>query len=295
MNSCSYISRSLMIGLMIGIQSACYAQDEPESSQTIADRLRQMQTAVDVLQMESQAKQLRLRNLDEELNQARGQHEVLISQRTSFLVDLDKASISTDSFAEVMRLLQSQRVQLSIDLAGLEARRESLIALQRETAGEQGEHRQQVIGKLKQLVQIQGNKLNLAKELASSGSASQGEVQELEGKLLEAEIRLSEFESAVTDSAVQQFRGELAATSIERAEKQARLHRVEEMLAQIVESRQSVHQLSELDQRIAHSYALQQELEQQLRATQEQLNELELRKSAHQEMLENAKAKASEK
>lgn len=283
--------QSVLISAMVALGMVwCASGQETDPMNRRTDRA-QLQHMIDALQSDVESAAVRQDRMEKELENAKETQRKLLATRSQLLAELDAASVSRESFEEVMRLLQAQRIQLSIDMAGFEARREAMMKLQDGTQTGAAGPRAEIAQKLRDLVQLQRLKLDDLKKLHDAGSVSTGELRDVERQLLEAEIRLAEFELPLNQAQLQEFQQELTAVSIERAEKTARLQRVEELLAQLVRSRTAVQSLQENDQRLAASYADQLELEQAVRAQRERMQDLLMKKAQAENLLESEDAK----
>lgn len=157
----------------------------------------------------------------------------LTQQRNDLLELQIEAGVSPESFPEIMRKLQTQRVDLIIELAGLKARRTAMIEFQQSTENPADK----TIELLEQLLAQNLKKQARCEEMFSQGLIPEGEVMKAEGDVLNAEVELARAKQSTGNS---QLAAELLTLSLDTAEKQARLDQTLLMLKSITETRQSV-------------------------------------------------------
>ena len=150
--------------------------------------------------------------------------------------------VSAESYPEILKTIHSQRIQLSIDLAGLEARRDALVlAIGNATVKRDKE----VLNPYKRLVQVREAELQRSQSLREKGSAGSKEIQNAEVELLEARLRLAE--ASKPSGSVTYLNSQLLDTSLERAEKTARLDKVASILKDVDEYQTFQEALNEND------------------------------------------------
>jgi hypothetical protein len=242
------IQSVLTIAMMLSLAAAngplMGQDDQAAETQRRADdlrgRLRVLEDQLQLIERERQA-------LDDRSRKLQSSQAEMLEKRSKMLDELEHLGISHASYSEVMRLLQSQRVQLTIDLAGLEARRDAI----KETRGKPSDDfdpgRAEILGRLSKLVDLQRTRLNEAQALHQHASISAAELRDTEKQLLEAEIRLAEFSNPFQPAEQQKFHDHLMNVELERAEKMARLQKIEELLKQFSQARQVIDALSWLE------------------------------------------------
>lgn len=179
---------------------------------------------------------------------------------------LFEANVTPQSFPTLVAMLQSTRIQLKIDLAGLNARQNLLReAIQSPPADLKLKQR-----KLEIALKMRGlaaQRLEQAKRLHAAGTLAVTELSSIEEELQNAELRVLEMEDAMLESS--QTVGDMnLQAGIELAEKEARLAAVESMLQATAGSRDAVQRAE------AEARELQQLQEQRL-TTLRSLQELE--------------------
>ena len=139
-------------------------------------------------------------------------------------------SLSIESFPDVLKMLQSSRVELMIDLAGLEARQKELLK-QRDDPPHPNP--QPLLTKelsiAQELVKINQDELKLLEEKVRSGNSSTTQVLTAMKELKLSELRLAVTESKLADVS-KVHSAELSSLILDRAEKSARLALVEKLL-----------------------------------------------------------------
>ena len=161
-------------------------------------------------------------------------------QKTNDLRDanfehLDNLGVSNESFSEVVRMLQTQKVELAIDLAGLEARREFLSDALESTEQKRSS---ELLAPLQAVLSLEEQALKKVEALTSRGSASSADVQDAKRRVLLAQVRIAEAKQKTDSNS--KLQDDLLSSSLERAEKQARLQHVTEMLGALTKSRTKI-------------------------------------------------------
>jgi hypothetical protein len=224
---------------------------------------------------------------EKSIEEARQRADVLSSKRESLLRKQDESGVSSVSFDEIIRQLQTQRVQLSVDLAGIEARREILVeareSMQNDTAAESSA----VVKAIEDLLAIQKERLNLAEALSAKGSASNMEVLAAKQQLLETQIRLAEQAHAARAKSGPPMDAELLTVSLARAETAARLNRVNQLLGEYVAARTTIEALNQVHSEIALVQAMLAELGQKSKSRDESQRQIRFRKDQLTEELKS--------
>ena len=137
-------------------------------------------------------------------------------------------SVSAESYPEILKTIHSQRVQLSIDLAGLAARHDAILkAIDRASEKLDAE----VLKPYKRLVQVREADLERSKDALKSGQMSAKDLQKSEVELLNARLRLAE--ASKPSGAVSYLNSQLLDTSLELAEKTARLEKAQSLFKDV--------------------------------------------------------------
>ncbi len=180
-------------------------------------------------------------------------HDELLKAREQSNAVQDALNVSSASFDEVLRLLQTQRVLLTIDLAGLEARLEAMTSAAKGPASETGPGGNEIVGRLVSLVELERDRLQHAQELHEKGASSQGDLNLARQCLINAEIRLAEARSGLANNSASPNAPELTALMLDRAEKAARLAKVSELSAEMLKARGPVESAAQLNEQLRHT------------------------------------------
>lgn len=159
----------------------------------------------------------------------------------------EKPGISDESYSEIISTLQGSRVQLLIDLAGLDAKQKAIDSL-----GEQQKQKSagsdELLEQLERMYQLQTQNMEELIALAKNGTASQRDVREASIKMIELKIRIIQERQKVNMNP--QLVDQLIQISIEVAEKKARLEQVDQMLAEFIDSRDVLLSKKKLQRKI---------------------------------------------
>jgi chromosome segregation ATPase len=195
------------------------------------------------------------------------------------LLEEKTGGLSEDSYASVVASLQSRRVELMIDLTGIDARRSAIEAIVK-TATDGASVDSVLIGQLEKMVEVQKKSLSELTALYQSGAASSKQLRDAELKILELEIQLAREKQKPNQASL--FDSQLVDLSLDRAEKKAKLEHIEQMLAKFAKSREALGEKSRLEASISSLYknisAWQRSLEQnekQIQQIKSQIGELQ--------------------
>jgi len=172
---------------------------------------------------------------------------------------------------EILKTIQSQRVQLSIDLAGLEARYD---AIAKAVDGAERKRKEDFLKPYKQLVDLRQAKLNRLIENKATTPKEKRDAAEVE--LLEAQLRLAE--ASKPSGALSHLNSQLLDTSLEQAEKTARLDKANSLFKDVEE-----YQTFRADLKRAESKRLKVIRKQQDISSQYRSNERDIEN--HEELL----------
>ncbi len=156
------------------------------------------------------------------VSRADARHKEILSEQY-------KSGYSKESYPELLRVLQVQRVELEIEIAGLQARRELLV----ETINEQQQQEQASTEPLMQLLALEQKAL--AATLKKIGTGQLGiEAQEVaKRRVLNVQIQIAESKQA--DRGILVLHEQLLDISLELAEKRARLQRGQQLQEPLLE------------------------------------------------------------
>jgi septal ring factor EnvC (AmiA/AmiB activator) len=219
-----------------------------------------------VEQLEYQKKELegeeqKLREMAQQLDATQTEIESATNERIQLDQAIARSRVAPESYKEVLILLQTMRVQLQIDLAGLYSKREALRIDQPEKSKEQFIKQALLLEKKLEIAKrIESLSIELrdkAKEQFKNGVVSLGELNKLTIEAETASFRVVELEAEILEkeaSASEWSRPVLAAiqqTGLEIAEKEARLGKVDEQLAAAIRVGREIEESNQMMQRIA--------------------------------------------
>ena len=199
--------------------------------------------------------------------------EALISQTQSQLSlqfdRVNKSSVSDIAFEEVYRMLHLQNAELNIDLEGLGARLELLKsnAVSKKENGNANNTQREL---LRKYVENQAAQLQTVKRLSVKGARPAQDVKKAESLLMEAQLKLEQFE-ANSRKASPAMVDAIFETSLEIAEKKARLEAVRKMLANHTDARSAVYDIAELKEQVASEKLMLRKLTIRLKDTKRRL------------------------
>lgn len=230
-----------------GLAGACNhvsGQDQPKmppaSAANLATQIADMSAALESFENDRRALEERAVSLKVEL-------AALQDKRTELLERQDQLGISNASYGDILKLLQSQKVQLAVDLAGLDARRDALMT-QPEASHPGGDKSGMVEATLNDLLAIQRERLRQVEALHDRGSAPDSEVLSAKQQLLEVQLRMAELSNSHGRN--EAIDAELIGVSLSRAETLARLQKVEQLLAEYSRARSTVDSLDRVQSEI---------------------------------------------
>ena len=183
-------------------------------------------------------------------------------------------SVSADSYPEILKTIQSQRVQLSIDLAGLDARYDAVAIAIGEATKKQNE---EVLKPYKRLVELREAKLNQLTKNAATTSKEKRDAAEVE--LLEARLRLAE--ASKPSGSLSHLNSQLLDTSLERAEKTARLEKANSLFKDVEEYRKFNEAFASTQNKLQTAVSREQELLKNKTANETRITRLEELISKH--------------
>lgn len=233
---------SLFLGTAIVNVSHAIQNDSESKTVSISD-LRRLQGGISNIEREYAILTTAVRNQIAKNHQMEAEKKEVSKKRILLLKDQDKLAISESSFEEVIRTLLIQRVQLTIELAGLEARREVLLGIYEKSRNVRVKESTMTRSLLARLVTSQREQVENAKKLNASGSLSTSDMRAVEAKLLEAEIRYAQFDGSQAPGVGSELENHLSHTSLDRAEKKARLATTERLLAEYTSARPLISEI----------------------------------------------------
>jgi hypothetical protein len=198
-----------------------------------------------------EAKKMRAEALFEESHQKIAK---ISFERDNVFRSLSELHVTSSSFPEIMRMLQTQRIQLTIDLAGIEAVEDKLM---KQSAESQLQESEEVIETLKENVELYGRYFDAIEALRKQGTASQSDVMSRKLKLNEAKVKLAR----ATAPRKTEENDELSSVAIEKVQKLAKLNMIEKLLAKYYRGRPVVESLKQLDSKMETELSRQAQIE----------------------------------
>ena len=208
--------------------------------------------------------------------QAKDNHDNIFEltiKRNAIFEKQDALGISNESFGDVLKNLQGQRIELMIDLAGMDARRESLTVIQQESeAGANPDPT--TLQLLTKLLELRSKRLDEIKKLNEQGLIGPAELSDAQVELVNAQFKLALAKSS--NQVSPRINEELINVSLDRAEKRARLVKTEELLKTIIESRKALLENDDVGAKIEAAQRKQEALETEALALENRLKSLDL-------------------
>jgi chromosome segregation ATPase len=187
--------------------------------------------------------------------------QLLSTELDSLRKQESQMSVSAESYSEVLKTLHSQRFQLLIDLAGIDARHEAIEKAIAELTRQQADS---LVNPLQKLVEIRAKDIERLRMMMEQGAISTDNFRDAEIALLEAKTRLAQVNST-SGGALGQLNSQLLNTSLEKTEKAARLAKTSSLIEEVDEYRTHASKVSDKQQELNHLSvsirSLQDELE----------------------------------
>lgn len=159
----------------------------------------------------------------------------------------DQQGVSTDSFPEILKYLQAQRVELLIDLAGMNARREVVFELKKDMTVDSDS----IVAQLEELLKLEEEELVRVQKLYKSSEITKSHYQKIQSRILELKIRMAEAKRPQKSASL--LNDELLNSSLDRAEKKARLEKINSLLVTFTEARSTLEQSAEIERKIRNT------------------------------------------
>ncbi len=167
----------------------------------------------------------------------------------------EKSGVSIESFPEIVKNLQARRIELIIDLAGLEAKREAIVAARLARPDNSA-----IVAPLRKIVALQQDNLDRLRKT----KAPTAELRKAEMELLSSKVQLANAESPRPGSTL--LTDALLTTSLAQAESKARLAKTESLLGEILPTRKQLESSTRLKAKATRLLEVETDLAKQLRA-----------------------------
>jgi len=223
----SFVAFAILLNFAFSNEVSAQAAAEPSSKSQASEFVKK----------EVKRRQMRI-------EAAQNQLSIVTKEIDKEVDSLRKKSISDIAYEDVFRMLQLQKVELTIELEGLGAR----MSLLNEKAASTGEENDVVDSQREILQRYVANQKKVhqtLQKLAAKGAANVVDVAQAETLLAEAELRLKEFDVKSKQTSPKYVEA-LFETTLAVAERKAKLQAVEKLLSSHVESRKQVSELHEL-------------------------------------------------
>ncbi len=221
-------------GFTSGVAQAQGVNPLPKATGDAIIQLRTLDAALKSALKDRETQQERLAYAEKNLS-------ILKDEQKRRVADQDNLGVSLNSFSEVLKNLQAQRVNLTIELAGLAARYDLLmdqkVKLQKPAAQET-----KALEELKKAIEIQKEKLKAVK----AAGVNPDQINTLEMQLLDSQIGLAALTKRSTDSRLISIQNQLFQVSLDRTQNKAKLQQVEKMLKKYVAAREDLDTMDTL-------------------------------------------------
>lgn len=208
-------------------------------------------SAIQALQAEQAMLETQKQSIAAQVQELEADLDALIQTRADALKKQDSIGVSAESFTDIIKALQSQRIQLTIDLAGLDARRDVLAKAQAEM---ENNNLDAVLAPLRELLLLEKKSLDRKRELFAAATVSQADVLAAQKKVLSVEVQIAEATARQKNSNfASRISSDLLSASLERAEKQARLETTNNLLEKFTQSRKLVEDARSTEIQISNS------------------------------------------
>ncbi len=231
----SIIAACFMVFLCHGITCA-QSTSTPSAKQRLVQRLKSRILSIEAELETTKAKRS---GLQAELSEIDGTLRKNLSAQ-------DATGISEEAFPEILRTLQTRRIQLIIDLSGIAARQFELKKIRSSQAERAGNRAEAKYKKLIGSLQAEYDRLKT-------------DPQKNKQKLVETEVLMEQAKRALTQhlneanlNSSSFIAQELIAISLDLAENKARLSKVEELLGKSLAARNSIESINNTKKRQEH-------------------------------------------
>ena len=232
-----------------------------QSAVTPAPAVLRAQVRVDNQKELVERLRVKLQNAAAETEKLKAKKKLLIESQT-------KLGVSKSSFSEIMKSLQSQKIQLTVDIAGLEARQAAILASQKKGRVKVNH---EIVAPLKKLLEMLEKEQIQMQKLFEKGATSDAELRKSKRAVIEAKIRLAQASSA---SQLTDFDRSLLDTSLELAEKRARLSKTKALLKEVVPAIDLMEEIQDLEFQLKGTNATKNELATTISKARETLAQL---------------------
>lgn len=146
-----------------------------------------------------------------------------------------KMNVSKESYPEVLKALHLQRVQLMIDLAGLDARQKVLTSRLKKVDSTKS---QRMRDTLEKIVTLKTRQLEQIRKMSEIGDASLQELRKAELALLESKLKLTQIKNESSERAG--LNDQFVELALSQAETRARLEKTTSLIGEIEPLRKDI-------------------------------------------------------
>ena len=233
------MNRKFRIALWAGLLIATIgsvnanAQSAPATSPKMTPEMRMAKRQVQLLETTIDETALRIDKASEGIKEN--------------MAALEKQSVSDIAYEDVFRMLQLQKVELVIELDGLDARSQLLQKKIESSKGETSRPEKLQKELLLRYVANQKESLQTTQKLVSKGVRSKEHLQRAERMVAEAKLRLNEFEIESKEASPAYVEAMFEVT-LAIAERKAKLQTVEKLLKNHIDARSQISNLQQLNE-----------------------------------------------
>lgn len=178
----------------------------------------------------------------------------------------DESGVSVESFPEIVKNLQAKKIDLMIDLAGLKAKRDAILAARKDVPDKS------IVATLEKIVALKQDQLQQQQREGAAGKIKSTAVRSAELDLLASRVQLADAKSEKNKSSL--LADSLLSTSLALAESYARLAKTESLLDEILPSRKKLESSRQLREQHDRYITAQDELTKQLRSIERNIARL---------------------
>ena len=256
----------------------------PQLMQVLLNQEKKQQKRVSALQAQLDLANRQAEDQREKLSQLR-------RQRRDFEGIQNAENTSSESLPEILRMLEIGRAELLIELSGKEARRDTILKSAKPDPA-QLEISKRRLQSVRQLYEIEQEKLDRVKALAAQNSIPMTDLMNQRQAVIEAELRMHEAELAsqagsATAKLNDRKKDQLLSVSLDIAELQAKLDTTLKLLGDLGKFRRVQDDIREID-----DLAMPNELDKLVRL-QEQISQYEIELRTAEAQLEDYKARVN--
>ena len=179
-----------------------------------------------------------------------------------------KSGISGESFSEIVKNLQAKRIDLLVDIAGLEAKRDTILEANKTNSDDAA-----IVEPLEKIIEIKQAKLEQTRKKLASSSASIDEIRSAEMSLLSSKVQLAGIKSKKDSSNL--LSDALLDTSLALSESKARLAKTESLLQEVLPARKELERRTRLKEQAPRLLKAQKTIEDRILSLTREIENVE--------------------